>query len=263
MKDLQKTLDTTEETISFQVTNNGFNDIIEYDSSTVKNILIPLIKSISKMKKEGKIIVFLAAPPGAGKTSLSKVIEMISDEFFASNKIVSIGLDGFHHNHIFLTNNHIVFEGERMPLSSIKGSPITYNVDHFIEKLKEYISNDVCYWPTYDRNIHDVIEDSFFIDSNILFVEGNWLLLNDDKWNEARKYCDFSIFITADLTLIKERLIERKCKGGLSKKDAEEFYERSDSKNVMSILSNSVEPDIRMEFLEHGKRLSYISRKIR
>jgi len=240
----------------YNVSSNGFEVIAEYSDHTVNKLIIPLIKSLNKLEPKGKrTIIFLAAPPGAGKTTLSKVIEQLSEELSNQKKIIAAGLDGFHFKSDYLKNNHVLFEGERILLNSIKGSPLSFNIGHFIKKLEESTTNEECLWPTYDRNIHDIIEDNLKIDSTILLVEGNWLLLNDEAWSIARKYCDLSIFIDACPNLLKTRLIDRKCRGGLSRPEAEQFYEKSDIKNVLNVLNNSVRPDICLKFKDDGREL--------
>ncbi len=65
----------------------------------------------------------------------------------------------------------------------------------------------------------------------LVIVEGNWLLLDDEKWCQLAQFCDFSIFIKAPIC-VAGASDESKLAGGLSLADAEAFYDRTDGPNV-------------------------------
>ena len=54
-----------------------------------------------------------------------------------------------------------------------------------------------------------------------------------------RHFADYSLFIRADEGILKERLIGRKVLGGMSREEAERFYEKSDRANVARTLNDS------------------------
>ncbi|MCJ7690320.1 MAG: nucleoside/nucleotide kinase family protein, partial [Clostridiaceae bacterium] len=108
-------------------------------------------------------------------------------------------------------------------------------------------------WPIYDRKLHDVVEDQIVVSKEIILIEGNWLLLNEDGWRDLKDYSDYSIFIKADETMLKDRLIQRKMKGRISEEEAIKFYEKSDSRNVRKVLNNSLKADLQLELLRNGK----------
>ena len=92
--------------------------------------------------------------------------------------------------------------------------------------------------------LHDVVEDQIQISKDILLLEGNWLLLQEEGWKELKQFCDYSIFIQAEEDMLKQRLIERKIQGGLSRSEAIAFYERSDGRNVSRVLQHSMQADL-------------------
>ena len=91
-------------------------------------------------------------------------------------------------------------------------------------------------WPIYSRTLHDVVEEAVEITKPVVLIEGNWLLSSEQPWPELEKYCDDSVFIYAGEEILRERLIQRKMKGGLNRSEAEEFYEKSDGQNVKRLL---------------------------
>ena len=78
---------------------NGFNFEACYYKGDVEKIFLPLIKTFSEMqiKKDKRLIVYLAAPPGAGKTTLSLFLSHLSETVKDSIRIQSVGIDGFHY----------------------------------------------------------------------------------------------------------------------------------------------------------------------
>ena len=54
-----------------------------------------------------------------------------------------------------------------------------------------------------------------------------------------QQYADYKILILAEEEMLKERLISRKKKGGLSREEAVAWYQNSDSKNVKRVLKDS------------------------
>ena len=84
-----------------------------------------------------------------------------------------------------------------------------------------------------------MVEDQIEVTKDIILIEGNWLLLKQDPWKSMQQYADYKILILAEEQMLKERLISRKQKGGLSRKEAEDWYINSDSKNVTRVLKDS------------------------
>ena len=88
----------------------------------------------------------------------------------------------------------------------------------------------------------------------LVIVEGNWLLLDDEKWLELASFCDFSIFIHAPAQITAGALrISRKIAGGLSRQAAEAFYARTDGPNVERVLMNSRQANLIVEMTEEGR----------
>ncbi len=224
---------------------NGFNIEANYTEQEIQSVFLPLLKEIiKKREKKGKrLIVFLAAPPVTGKTTLSLFLKKIYDENFSSFTFQSISIDGFHHKRNYLLSNYITDDNKKILLNDIKGSPETFDIESLKTALSELEDSSVL-WPMYDRNKHDVSEEKTEVDADIVLIEGNWLLLNEYKWKELIDFCDLSIFIQADEAVLRTRLIERKMRGGVSLKDATTFYEQSDNKNINRVLTNHHTPDI-------------------
>jgi len=240
--------------INIELNVNGFDITARYFQEDVEKLFLPLVKTLSdiKIKKERRIIVYLAAPPGAGKTTLSLFLAQLSEATDEMVRIQSVGIDGFHYPQEYIEKHSVIIDGETVPMRNVKGSPETYDLPKLTEKIKLLQEKDIT-WPIYDRNLHDVVEDAVLIQGDIVLIEGNWLLLDETSWRELMSFCDYSIFITAEENMLKERLIQRKISGGTSPDKANEFYDRSDSVNVVRALKNRLKSDCELILKKDGK----------
>ncbi len=218
---------------------NGFKTVAAYDERAVNEIFLPLLRYWTELRRKSgrRIIAFLCAPPGAGKTTLSLLLEQLSHEHDELEDIQSVGLDGFHYRSEYIASHTVTVDGIELPMKRVKGSPETFDVAALTKRL-ELMKTENVMWPIYDRNIHDVSEAAVEVTQSIVLLEGNWLLYTEPSWAELIDYCDDSVFIYAGHELLRERLIERKVRGGLSRAAAEEFYLGSDSKNVDRLLKH-------------------------
>lgn len=239
---------------SYKFLVNSFEVNANYYEEDIEKIFIPLLKQLTNIREEKnrRVLVYLAASPGVGKSTLSSFLEFISKNNEDIEEIQAIGLDGFHYHQEYIKNNKTIIDGKEVPMVEVKGCPETFNLDKLRSKILS-LKNENIKWPIYDRNLHDVVEDKVLVTKNIILIEGNWLLLNEDGWRDLKEYCDYSIFINADEEMLKDRLIQRKRRGGLSEDAAIKFYEKSDSKNVKRVLNNSLKADLELELLSYGK----------
>lgn len=238
---------------SYKFLVNQFQIKADYYSEDIEKIFVPLIKKLKDIQneKQRRIIVYMAAPPGVGKSTLSLFLEYLAKNDNLA-KIQSIGMDGFHYPQDYIKNNTVRINNEEVPMSKVKGCPETFDLEKLKSKLHTLRDKDTK-WPIYDRQIHDVVEDKISVTEDIVIIEGNWLLLNEDKWSSLNEYCDYSIFIKSDESMLKDRLIDRKIKGGLSEEEAKKFFENSDRKNIHRALSNRLSADLELELLNNGK----------
>lgn len=239
---------------SYKFLVNSLEVNANYYEEDIENIFMPLLKQLTTMKKSNKerLLVYLVASPGVGKSTLASFLEFLSRNNEYTQELQAIGLDGFHYHQEYIKNNKAIVEGNEVPMAEVKGCPETFDLYKLKSKIKA-LKNQSVRWPTYDRSLHDVVEDQILVTKDIVLIEGNWLLLDEDGWRELKEYCDYSIFIKAEETMLKDRLIQRKIKGGLSEEAAVNFYVKSDSKNVKRVLNNSQKADLQLELLNNGK----------
>ena len=234
--------------------NNGIETSVYYSEDNIKDIFIPLLKRMKDLRnsKGKRILVMLAAPPGAGKSTLCSFLKYLSENTEGLEGVAVIGMDGFHRYQEYLLSHTIARDGKTIPMIDVKGAPETFDLERLLDKVRSVAAGDVCGWPEYNRMTHNPAEDAIVVDSDIVLLEGNYLLLKDEGWNKLKDYADLTISVVADKNMLRGRLLERKMKSGKKVQEAEKFVDFSDMYNVETVLERSQDADVRLEVLSDG-----------
>ena len=229
---------------SCAMTVNGLPQHIRYNADTVEHLFLPLLRRLRELQRHsgGRCIVFLAAPPATGKTTLAQFLAQLSRTEEGLTPVQALGMDGFHYPNSYLASHTILRDGVEIPLKNIKGAPETFDVAHLAAKLTA-AKEGVTPFPVYDRRIHDPRPDALKVDAAILLIEGNWLLLDEEPWRDLCGLADYRLRIDAAPELLRGRLIARKVQGGSTAEDAAAFYEASDAPNILRFAAHVGEAD--------------------
>lgn len=240
--------------LTYNMEVNGLWQEVKFSEAAIEEIFMPFLRELTdlKMTMDRKIIAYLVAPPGAGKSTLAKFLEQLSRERSNEVDIIrALPMDGYHYTAAYMNITTIERDGEKVLMRDVKGAPETFDIDLLVDKIRE-ARQDGTNWNIYDRNIHDVLPDYWSVEEDILLIEGNYLLLKEAGWTNVRVLADYSVFIDAEPELLRERLINRKIAGGKSREEAEKFYNFSDAKNVERVLKNSARADETWKLLPDG-----------
>jgi len=90
------------------------------------------------------------------------------------------------------------------------------------------------------------------VTGGVALVEGNWLLLNEPGFSKLRELSDYSIALSADEALLKDRLIGRKLMGGTSREKAEAHYAFCDRPNILRYHQNGAPGDVNLRMTGDG-----------
>ena len=116
--------------ITYPLLINGFTVSANYEQEDIETIFFPLLRKLSDLQKEKKrrILVFLAAPPAVGKSTLASVLAHLSKTDEQLCEIQDIGLDGFHYPQRYLDSHSMIKDGIEIPLRDVKGCPETFDI---------------------------------------------------------------------------------------------------------------------------------------
>ncbi len=95
--------------------------------------------------------------------------------------------------------------------------------------------------PDYSRVLNEPIAASIAItgETDIIVVEGNYLLLEFGDWKNVWQYLDRAWFLSVGWEVCRDRLIARQTAGGKSLTEASEWVERSDKANFDLVVNGS------------------------
>lgn len=181
-----------------------------------------------------RIVIALAGPPGAGKSTLSERLIAALPAGMAA----LVPMDGFHFDNAVLG---------AMGLRHRKGAPQTFDCAGLKATLRRIRSGegDVAV-PLFDRQADLARAGAAIIsaDARFVLVEGNYLLLDRAPWSELAPLFDLTIFIDVPMAELERRLLTRWIDLGRSETAARAWVEGNDLPNARLVVENSRRADI-------------------
>jgi pantothenate kinase len=177
----------------------------------------------------------IGGAPGSGKSTLAR---RLVDALGADAALVE--MDGFH-----LAQRELL----RLRISERKGAPDTFDVAGYVDLLGRLkaAGPDIVYAPEFRREIEEPIACAVPIgpDVPLIVTEGNYLLLNYDKWKRVRIVLDEAWFLFIDDDLRVQRLIDRHLRFGRTLAEAEErVLHGTDHVNALMVNSSKAGADL-------------------
>ena len=233
---------------------NGIEVAARYSDRAVNEIFVPLLEKLTRMQHAAgrRILVLLAAPPGAGKSTLASFLERLSRERAGLCPVQAVGMDGFHRRQEYLLSHTAEREGKTIRMVEIKGAPVTFDLEKLLFAVRRVAAGEVCGWPVYDRMLHNPVEDALTVDGEIVLLEGNYLLLDEEGWRDLAAYADYTVSVSAGEELLRDRLIDRKIHTGVAEDAAVRFVDYSDMPNVRLCLARSAPADLQLRLDDLG-----------
>jgi pantothenate kinase len=183
--------------------------------------------SLALSRGRGRVILGLAGPPGAGKSTLAVAIVARACARQGVGWAAYLPMDGYH-----LSNAQL----ERLGLLGRKGAPATFDADGYAAMLARVAADDGrdIYVPDYDRTLHEPIAARHLIrkEARLVVTEGNYLAVDAPRWRNARRHIDCLWYLDAPDGLREERLVERQVAGGKDAQAARDWVQHSDRLNA-------------------------------
>ena len=148
-------------------------------------------------------------------------------ETFGQNRVCVVPMDGFH------LSNRVL---EDMGIRDCKGAPETFDASGFVSLLSRIRAQDKdpVYFPIFNRAIEESIAAQGVLhqDVQLVLVEGNYLNLESEPWNQIIEFLDDSWFLTLPQEIRIERLVTRHEAFGKSRAEAIAWANGSDQRNA-------------------------------
>ena len=198
-------------------------------NTIVSTELLNYVKALSG----NRIVVALAGPPGAGKSTVSQALVEALNSVMPGSAAVVPG-DGFHYDDAVLGS---------LNLLDRKGSPDTFDVGGFRSLLLRLRANNepAVAVPVFDRILEISRAAGQLISSDVkyLIVEGNYLLLDLAPWSSLIDCFDATIMLQADRETLEARLLDRWRSLGFDEPASYEKVHRNDLPNADIVVSAS------------------------
>jgi pantothenate kinase len=226
------------------LTVNGLEIDAFFADEEIEQVHLPLLRLLAQkqQQKGARLVVFLAAPPGSGKSTLTAFWQHLSALHDELPELQTLPMDGFHRPNSWL---------DAQGLRGKKGMPETFDRQQ-LELALVSLDQPRPFWPTYDRVLHDPVPNAIEVSAPVTIVEGNWLLLDEPGWCDLARHSDLTLFIQAPAQQLQARLIERKMRGGSSLAQASTFYQQTDGPNVEKVLQHSLPATITLQWDNGG-----------
>lgn len=197
-----------------------------------------LIARIAATKRDGRLIVAIAGPPGSGKSTVADtIVETLNAD--KPGLAAVLPMDGFHFDDAVLN---------AMGRRAYKGAPDTFDVGglrSLLQRISVNIEPEIAV-PVFDRDLEISRGSARLIPSTvqIIIVEGNWLLLNDEPWPELKPLFDLTVMMQVPEAELRRRLTKRWEGHGLSADEMADKLDDNDLPNGRRVVRDSCISDL-------------------
>ena len=200
--------------------------------------LLEILVNKFKQIRSNRIFVAIAGAPASGKSTISvKINEDINNKGY-SCKILQ--MDGYHYDDAILSAKNLLPH---------KGAPETFDVAGLKNTLHRLQNEGEVVVPIFDRSLELSRSSAYIIpkQTQIVLVEGNYLLLNFHPWKELHEYYDYTILLDCDEKTLEQRLIERWKGFKLDKDQINKKVYENDLPNGIKVIQNSIQPTFKLK----------------
>lgn len=189
-----------------------------------------------------RFLIAVAGPPGAGKSTFAdKLVQALRGK---GEQAEVLPMDGFHMDDAVLKEKGLL---------SRKGAPETFDIRGLTDILTAVRqAEEEVLVPVFDRSRELAVAAARIISPKHRFivVEGNYLLLKEERWAGLAGLFDYSIMLTPPHDVLEQRLVDRWRHFGLSEDAVETKVAGNDLPNGHLILAGSRTADLTLAGVE-------------
>ncbi len=184
-----------------------------------------------------RLVVAIAGPPGAGKSTLVETLLPLLPEGSAA----IVPMDGFHYDNAVLAARGLLPR---------KGAPETFDAAGLAATLSRiHAGGEDVAVPLFDR-AEDLARAGASIvarDVRFVLVEGNYLLSDEPPWDRLASLFDFTVFLDVPEPVLEQRLVERGLQHGHTPDEALERAYSNDIPNARRVLARRRSADVELK----------------
>ena len=186
----------------------------------------------------GRAILGLAGAPGAGKTTLAEALVAHITTRRIPGFVAHVPMDGFH-----LADAQL----DRLGLRERKGAPETFDATGYAALLRRLHTDTAhpVYAPGFERTLEQPIAGAVVVppSARLVITEGNYLLLAQPEWREARAALDQVWWVETDDATRIRRLTDRHIRFGKDRDAAAAWVRDVDEANTTILRTHGDPPD--------------------
>jgi pantothenate kinase len=186
------------------------------------------------IRSDRRVLLGIVGAPGAGKSTVAEGIRQELDPL-----ATVVGMDGFH-----LAQAELV----RLGRQDRKGAPDTFDSFGYAALLKRLRDNTdpVVYAPVFRRDLEEPVGSYLRVDraTPLVITEGNYLLLDDEGWQLARRQLDEVWFLDIPDEIRLQRLTLRHQEFGKDPDAARRWATGSDQANANIVRARQDSADL-------------------
>lgn len=183
----------------------------------------------------GRAVLGVTGSPGAGKSTL--VEELLRQ--LPAGVVAHVPMDGFHLADAAL---------RRLGRLDAKGAPDTFDAGGYIALLRRLRADaeDVIYAPAFERDLEQPLAGAIAVprQARLILTEGNYLLVDDERWNPVRRELAEVWFCDPDPEVRMAQLIARHVRFGKDPEHARAWVQAVDEGNADLVESTRSRADL-------------------
>ncbi|XP_022857014.1 putative uridine kinase C227.14 [Olea europaea var. sylvestris] len=209
-----------------------------------------------------KLIIGLAGPPGAGKSTLASEVACRVNKLWPQKSCsfdsqvetpevaIVLPMDGFH-----LYRHQLDAMEDPKEAHARRGAPWTFDPELLLRCLTTLKNQGSVYAPSFDHGVGDPVEDDISVNlqHKVVIVEGNYLFLDEEVWKDISSIFDEKWFIDLDIEKAMQRVVRRHISTGKPPDVAKWRIDYNDRPNAELIIKSKKNADLLIKSVDFSR----------